>query len=640
MSLFGNNGIRTNASNIGTNNTTKSTAASSTSASSGISSSGLKPGDTIKGEIVDLGNNRATIRTSDNKTFSAKLDSNSSFDLNIGQKAEFEVVNASPTSLALKVRTENYMPMQDMAMQKALEEAGLPRNTKNMEIVRELLNHNLSIDKQMITKLLQQSYLNKDVSISTLALMNKHGIPTTEANVAQFEKYLNQEHQILGEINDITDQLPSLLANANNSEDILNLHNGLTTLAAQSDTQEAPPTVNLTEANKQELLQLLKENNLLTPDLESSILNGKADIKEIGQLLQNLFPKESEVGNSAQLSDPKNALTNPSVQNETIEQLTQQKISSPSEEAASPLSSEIHNTTSKQIDSPLIQDLLKQYDSAQLNSKELNQYLNAEDRQNLANLLKDFPLTKEQLDSIQTGTMKSSDLLKLVQQGLEQGTGEHTSSLLSSKEYQSVLTKTLLESWTLTPEQLSQDKQVNDLYNRIQKQLTDLDQLIQNMKQTTDTNASLSGTTKNLKDNIEFMNQLNQLFPYVQLPIKFRDHTLHSELFVYTKNKNLKSQTGEISVLLHLDLEHLKSIDIHVTLVNKQVSTKFYLEDKDSTDLIASNLQTLENALNEKGYLFTSEITQRKKDANVVEEFLEKDNSSSSLKRFSFDIRA
>lgn len=40
-----------------------------------------------------------------------------------------------------------------------------------------------------------------------------------------------------------------------------------------------------------------------------------------------------------------------------------------------------------------------------------------------------------------------------------------------------------------------------------------------------------------LTQNVEFMNHLNQIFQYVQLPIKLANETAHGELYVYSKKR-------------------------------------------------------------------------------------------------------
>ena len=58
------------------------------------------------------------------------------------------------------------------------------------------------------------------------------------------------------------------------------------------------------------------------------------------------------------------------------------------------------------------------------------------------------------------------------------------------------------------------------------------------------------------------------------------EQTSHGELYVYTKKRELAQNGSSISVLLHLDMNHLGPIDIHLSLTGKSVAAKFYLEEE------------------------------------------------------------
>ena len=136
------------------------------------------------------------------------------------------------------------------------------------------------------------------------------------------------------------------------------------------------------------------------------------------------------------------------------------------------------------------------------------------------------------------------------------------------------------------------------------------------------------------------MNQMNQMFTYVQLPLKMQGKNANGELFVYTNKKSLAKKEGSVSALLHLDMEHLGSLDVHVTLNNQKVSTKFYLKDDSVLDFIAQNIDKLNKRLESRGYSATAEFINKEEDTNVMEEILKQDKNISMLSGYSFDARA
>ena len=54
-------------------------------------------------------------------------------------------------------------------------------------------------------------------------------------------------------------------------------------------------------------------------------------------------------------------------------------------------------------------------------------------------------------------------------------------------------------------------------------------------------------TAAEVRGNIEFMNQLNQAYTYVQVPLKMSGQNANGELYVYTNKKNLRDPDAELS---------------------------------------------------------------------------------------------
>ncbi|OYP40489.1 hypothetical protein CG709_05145, partial [Lachnotalea glycerini] len=79
-------------------------------------------------------------------------------------------------------------------------------------------------------------------------------------------------------------------------------------------------------------------------------------------------------------------------------------------------------------------------------------------------------------------------------------------------------------------------------------------------------NSSAFKDVSNIRSNLSFMEQINQNFTYLQIPIQFSNEEAHSDLYVYTNKKNLEKQDGNLSVLLHLDMEVLGTTDIYINM--------------------------------------------------------------------------
>ncbi len=209
--------------------------------------------------------------------------------------------------------------------------------------------------------------------------------------------------------------------------------------------------------------------------------------------------------------------------------------------------------------------------------------------------------------------------------------------LLEGKEFKHLLKNEMTRQWMLTPEEVAKEGSVDKLYERLNSQLNRLNQML---SQTGKENTPLAKTISNTTNNIDFMNQMNQMFTYVQLPLKMQGKNANGELFVYTNKKSLAKKEGSVSALLHLDMEHLGSLDVHVTLNNQKVSTKFYLKDDSVLDFIAQNIDKLNKRLESRGYSATAEFINKEEDTNVMEEILKQDKNISMLSGYSFDARA
>lgn len=265
----------------------------------------------------------------------------------------------------------------------------------------------------------------------------------------------------------------------------------------------------------------------------------------------------------------------------------------------------------------------------------------------LSDVLQKAGFSEETVNACLKGELPAKELLtelgRLVKDGrlsTEQKNG--ILELLKDNEFLENLKKGLTAKFLLTPDEVGEDGQVEKLYERLDSQLSRMNQALQGMAKE---NPALSQSIQNLSSNVEFMNQLNQMFTYVQLPLKLSGQEAAGELYVYTNKKNLAKKDGQVSALLHLDLEHLGEIDIHVSLRDSHVSTKFCLSDEKALDLVAANIDTLNQRLMKRGYSVDASFEQKDKAQHPIDEMLDRDKKVSSKEKVlisssSFDARA
>lgn len=83
------------------------------------------------------------------------------------------------------------------------------------------------------------------------------------------------------------------------------------------------------------------------------------------------------------------------------------------------------------------------------------------------------------------------------------------------------------------------------------------------------TQNSFVQTAADIRSNVEFMNQINQVYTYVQLPLKLSGQNASGDLYVYTNKKKLNDPEAELTAFLHLDLDNLGSTDVSIRMKDK-----------------------------------------------------------------------
>ncbi len=196
--------------------------------------------------------------------------------------------------------------------------------------------------------------------------------------------------------------------------------------------------------------------------------------------------------------------------------------------------------------------------------------------------------------------------------------------------------------WTIEPKDVADKRQVEQLYERIREQTSRLTQALETAGKG---DTPVARSVQNLQNNVDFMNQMNHLYTYVQLPLKMLGNNAHGDLYVYTNKKNLAARDGQVSALLHLDMEHLGPLDVYVTMKEKQVSTNFTVADEYVLDLIGDNIEILNKRLEGRGYslkaqMHVKEDAGEEEESTIMQTLLHQQKNISVLSRTSFDMRA
>lgn len=231
------------------------------------------------------------------------------------------------------------------------------------------------------------------------------------------------------------------------------------------------------------------------------------------------------------------------------------------------------------------------------------------------------------------------NLQKLLKQGLETKDIPLLRSILHNSKVAELPAKLLADRWSIKPEDVESPEKVEELYQKLGKQLKGLSNLLEENGQR---GSSAYQNVTNLSQNVDFLQQINQTYAYIQLPLHLRqgEHKT-GELFVYTNKKNLARKDGQVSALLHLDMEHLGPLDVYVALKDTKVSTKFYVQNDVILDYLEANMDVLTERLQKRGYDCKCETTLRTELQQTAQAMtpLLKTEGSVPVAQYAFDVR-
>ncbi len=607
----------------------------------------LKEGQIVKGQIIDQRYNEVSIRLEPGKqVVTARL--NADVALEIGQNARFQVTdNASDQTVLKYIPAETAAPA-DATVQKALTSSGFAATGLNKSIVSELLNQRMPVDKQTLQTLLRYSYANREVSSLTLVLMYKNKIPLTKENILQFEAYQNGTNKLLSDIRNISGNIAELLRNAKDTKEE---NTNRTALPLNSTALSPEQQQNSSAAIQGDAIS----DDTMLPMLSNRIAKTDKVIQINGKLLEILYHTSGTVANAEpgstlicvlspderlllakmitqQLS--KGALILAGLPEDTAEQVISAALNN---DQTSTLLEQIKTQTPDGL-SDIVAKLKSQPAVPEGSKVPISNLLDQTQRTLLLEYLKDYPDTGEIKNQLEDGSASLEETLRYIQDNLKSSNDKTVSKLLRSPEYTKLLEGAFQEKWTLTPEKLAQKTPVTDLYQNLQRDIEQLEKLVDANKDTAET-FRMKEPMKNLSENLSFMKDLNEMFTFLPLPLQLKNNQLQSDLYVFTNKKALREKKNRISVLLHLDMECLGPLNIYIQMEQNKISAKFSVEDTQAGQLLAKNLPSLEEALEKRGYHLKAELVDTYKEPNFSKDLIEQDSPDHAISRFTFDIR-
>ena len=574
--LLNNNRI-TDSRTLSTESAEAAAKASPSSADAVLES--LKAGDSLRAKVVSRDGNQVLLALPGNKEFTAKI--SEGINLDIGKLLTFEVKSAG-SGLFLSPLFTNLS--SDPNISKALNMAGLPVNEDSAAMTKSMMQAGMSVDRQSLSNVFRDVSNFSEYPVNDIVDLHKLGIKVNENNLNQLESYKNLSYQIGEGMNEVASNLGELVSNLTGSgedakaAEVLGKLIDIANENVPEKTGEAVAEENVNQAG--------------TP--ESVKEDPQAAGKQIDLKTQENINAQSEAVTDKTAEEP--ALS-PAERALKLISESQKDLNVREEES---------NTQNKPAvnENNAIENEKASAEVKSFNKTEINEST----RETLAGELKNIT-GREDLQN-----KSFNELLDISKQILSDGlSGKNTAEmhrLLGNENIRDIILSGAAAKWEISPAEVADKEKVMELYSRLTRQLKEVADTLEAVG-LKDSPAGQSA--QNMSNNLDFLNQVNQMYSYIQLPIKLSGgDSAHGDLYVYSNKNKLSSKDGVVTALLHLDMEHLGPVDVHVTLdttMGKKISTRFYVADDSILDFLSEHIDELNSRLEKKGYNVTAKMT-------------------------------
>lgn len=543
----------------------------------------MSKGMIFEGTVSSVRGNQVKLALSNGQQILARLAGKFSFEQ--GQSVFFQVKNNDGGTIEIKPYTVDGEGA-NLTLMDALKAAGLSVDGINLSMVNKMMEEHMPIDKTSLNQMYQLVQDNKDINVTTLVELKRLGIEINQVNAAQFENYANDKQAITIAMDSLIDELPNALSAEDLSmyklvtqaRDILNI-------VTEGLTEEA---FIASEASDMSQYEAIMRDNKSAP-----VVKKHFNIAELFESLNSVSGESQDIHTTQKINNAPATDTILLQENETKS-----------------------NTIGFLLSDKQIEELNEQVRMLLPDLQENNISLYSEDS-SVVGILND-------IKSMLENTPANADTLR---------------HLFSGEAFKLMLKEALEQQWMIKPGDLEKNpKKLDGLYDKIEKQITNMEIIL---KTSGVVNPKAEALADNIRGNIEFMNQINEAYTYVQVPLKMNEKNASGQLYVYTNKKSMSNPDKELSAFLHLDLEHLGGTDVSIKMLHRKVTTNFYLDSDESYALVKQFLPVLEKRLQDKGYNCELNVNSGSKQMNFVAGFLKKDlPPTGQVHRYSFDIRA
>ncbi len=559
----------------------------------------LTAGNIFEGTVNSVKNGQVVLGLSNGTELLARLDAN--MQLAKGQSMFFQVKSNTGDTIAIRPYMVDGTGV-NLTLLNALKAASLPVTEKYLNMANLMMQEQLPIDKNSMAQMARILMANPDMSVNTLVQMKKLNIPITSEMMAQFENYMDDTSAVHKALDTFISELPATMTGKDMSLEQLKAFDSQLLQILADGMEEATQSANQNPAESTQV-------NVSGADTTSQTANTSVVETTSQKANASVVETASQTAN-ASVAETASQTTNVSG-TETATQTTN----------ATGTDNTVQTTNASKTEDV----------NGQTNAKTISP-----SQEQVVRLLQGF-FGETGITAEDSPASLLHKLSHYIMNG-ENVSKETLNQLFSSKDMRMFLRDVIEGQMYLAPEDVADADRVKKLYDRLESKTQNLQNLLNSVGLN---ETPLAQTIADVHGNVEFMNQLNENFTYVQIPLKMSGQNASGQLYVYTNKRDLSDPDRDLTAFLHLDLDHLGATDISVRLHRKEVDTKFYMDSDESYDLVKKHMSELEERLKLKGFHCKIYVENEGKKVNFVEDFLKKDApATGQLHRYSFDVRA
>ena len=452
----------------------------------------LVPGQTITGEVLSRDGGEVQIKLSEDLVVNARVDRN--MNIEVGKSMTFEVKN-NGSSLTLSPLFTNVST--DMNVLKALDMAGLPVNQTSVSMTEQLMQAGLSVNKNMLQQIFREINSFPGGEIADVIILHKLQLPVNEANLQQMAAYRNMEHQLTAGIDTILEALPEVFDS----------------MVAEGDMAGAMELY-------RDILALVQESGAAGDSAPGPGMPWPGGVPEQvmaadavpGQESMDIPAEEAAAYAKGEASNIKGAETDGQAAG-----LPQTEISGahgterPAEGEAAQAGRSVLPET---VRAAMAEEAVRILDSLGLSGQAA-------------------AVLRTRLSGFaggQTGAQEFLSGLGMLADAARTSEGAMASleRLFSGQDFKGLLAGQFKNFWTLSAEEVGIPGKVEEMYRRLDRQLKGLGQALESAGHT---GTAAFRAVSSMSQNVDFLHQLNQLYAYVQLPLRLQQGDAHGELY-------------------------------------------------------------------------------------------------------------